>query len=196
MHHVSAASASKGERDLFWAVQGAGCGNFGVILRYYFDELPDAPEFASIYTLSWDWTSIDANSFADLLAGYAEYVRDMPETEFSLLKLTHVSAGQLGMIVQAVSPEGATLLDHRAEVEERYTAARRRFGAIVDQTPLRNPLGGHPGWTTALMGTESVQHVTYLEALQTMNGSGPNQFGKYKPAYLNTEFPPNQAAAI
>lgn len=196
LHHVSATSASSDERDLFWALQGAGCGNFGVILRYYFDELPEAPEFASIYTLSWNWTSIDTDSFADLLACYAEFVSDMPETEFSLLKLTHVSSGQLGMIVQAVSPEGTTRLDHRAEVERRYTEARTRFGEIVDHTPLRNPLGGHPGWTTALIGNESVQHVTYLEALQTLNGSGPNQFGKYKSAYMNKAFPPNQVAAI
>lgn len=196
LHHVSAASASKDERDLFWALQGAGCGNFGVILRYYFEELPDAPEFASIYTLSWDWTSIDAQSFADLLAEYAEFVRGMPETEFSLLKLMHVSAGQIGMVVQAVSAEGATLLDHRAEVERRHTEARTRFGAIVEPSPLRNPLGGHPGWTTAVLGNDSVQNVTYLEALQTMNGSGPNQFGKYKSAYMNKDFPSNQIAAI
>jgi FAD/FMN-containing dehydrogenase len=196
LHHVTATSTSKDERDLFWALRGAGCGNFGVILRYYFDDLPEAPEFASIYTLSWDWSSVDSDSFADLLAAYAEYVSDMPETEFSLLKLTHVSAGQLGMVVQAVSPEGATLLDHHGDVERRYAEAARRFGAIVDHTPLRNPLGGHPGWTAAPLGTESVQHVTYLEALQTMNGSGPNQFGKYKSAYMNKAFPPNQATAI
>ncbi|MEX2586988.1 MAG: hypothetical protein WD602_03210 [Actinomycetota bacterium] len=173
-----------------------GCGNFGVILRYYFDELPEAPEFASIYTLSWNWTSIDTDSFADLLACYAEFVSDMPETEFSLQKLTHLSSGQLGMIVQAASPEGSTRLDHRTEVERRYTEALTRFGAIVDHAPLRNPLGGHPGWTTANVGNESVQHVTYLEALQTLNGSGPNQFGKYKSAYMNKAFPPNQVAAI
>lgn len=196
LHHVSASSDSTDERDLFWALQGAGCGNFGVILRYYFDELPNAPEFASIYTLSWDWTSFDAESFADLLAGYADYVSGLPETDFSLLKLRHVSAGQIGMVVQAVSPEGATLLDHQAEVERRYTEVVARFGAIVEPSPLRFPLGGHPGWTTAVVGNESVQHVTYLEALQTMNGSGPNQFGKYKSAYMNKGFPPNQVAAI
>ena len=196
LHHVSATGPSDDERDLFWALQGAGCGNFGAILRYYFAELPDAPEFASIYTLSWDWASIDTNSFANLLASYTEFVSDLPETDFSLLKLTHVSAGQLGMTVQAVSPEGATLLDHRAEVERRYTETRRRFAAIVDHTPLRYPLGGHPGWMTALPGSESVQTVTYLEALQTMNSSGPNQFGKYKSAYMNKGFPANQVAAI
>ena len=91
---MSATSASSDERDLFWALQGAGCGNFGVILRYYFAELPDAPEFASIYTLSWDWSSFDTDSFADLLAGYAEFVSAIPETDFSLLKLTHVSRSE------------------------------------------------------------------------------------------------------
>ncbi|GAB4085987.1 FAD-binding protein [Myceligenerans cantabricum] len=196
LHHVSATSPSEDERDLFWALRGAGCGNFGVILRYYFDEPPEAPEHASIYTLSWDWASVDAESFADLLASYAEFVSHMPETDFSLLKLTHVSAGQLGMTVQAVSPAGATGHDHRADVERRYAEARTRFGAIVDHAPLRNPLGGHPGWTTAPVGNEHVQHVTYLEALQTLNGSGPNQFGKYKSAYLNKAFPPDQVAAI
>jgi hypothetical protein len=196
LHHVSATSGSKDERDLFWALRGAGGGNFGVILRYYFDELPEAPEFASIYTLSWDWKSIGPDSFAALLAEYAEFVSDMPETEFSLLKLTHVSSGQLGMIVQAVSAEGTSHLDHRTEVERRYREARTRFGAIVDHTPLRNPLGGHAGWTTAPIGDGGVQHVTYLEALQTLNGSGPNQFGKYKSAYMNKAFPLNQVAAI
>ncbi|GAA4700003.1 Berberine and berberine like [Promicromonospora umidemergens] len=195
LHHVSATS-TKDEQELFWALRGAGCGNFGVILRYYFNELPEAPELASIYTLSWDWSSVDTASFADLLAYYAEFVGDMPETEFSLLKLTHVSAGQLGMTVQAVSPAGTTLLDHRAETERRYREARTRFGAIVDHTPLRNPLGGHPGWMTDLIGNEKVQHVTYLEALQTMNGSGPNQFGKYKSAYMNKAFPSDQVDKI
>jgi len=196
LRHVSATSTSNDEQDLFWALKGAGCGNFGVILRYYFDKLPDAPEFASIYTLSWNWSSMDANSFADLLAGYADFVNDMPETEFSLLKLTHVSAGQLGMIVQAVSPEGTTRVDHQAEVGRRYAEARTLFGTIVAHAPLRAPLGGHPGWTTTPTGNESAQHLTYLEALQTLNGSGPNQFGKYKSAYMNKAFPPNQVAAI
>jgi FAD/FMN-containing dehydrogenase len=196
LHHVSAASSSPDERDLYWALLGAGCGNFGVILRYYFADLPVAPEFASIFTLSWDWASFTVDSFADLLAIYGQYVTEMPDTEFSLLKLTHVSAGQLGMIVQAVSPEGATLEDHRAEVERRHAAARSRFAQVADPAPLRNPLGGHPGWTTAVLGNYSVQNVTYLEALQTMNSSGPNQFGKYKSAYMNKGFPPNQAPVI
>jgi FAD/FMN-containing dehydrogenase len=196
LHHVSATAGSQAEKDLFWALQGAGPGNFGVILRYYFDDLPDAPEFASIYTVSWDWSSFSQASFSGLLASYSDYVTELPDTEFSLLKLTHVSAEQLGMTVQTASPAGATLEDHRAEVERRYAEVRTRFGAIAELAPLRSPLGGHPGWMTTLMDTQSTQNVTYLEALQTMNSSGPNQFGKYKSAYMNKAFPPNQAPVI
>jgi hexose oxidase len=196
LHHVSADSGTDDEKNLFWALRGAGCGNFGVILRYYFDAPPDAPAFASLYTFAWNWDKMSPGAFADLLAGYSEWVGGMPQNEFSLLKLTHVSAGQLGMIVQAVSDPGAALADHRTDVEQRYAQARAHFGAIVEPTPLLSPLGGHPGWTTAPVGDVSVQHVTYLEALQTLNGSGPNQFGKYKSAYMNKAFPPEQVSAI
>jgi hexose oxidase len=44
--------------------------------------------------------------------------------------------------------------------------------------------------------SDAAQHVTYLEALQTLNGSGPNQFGKYKSAYMKRAFPANQVEAI
>jgi len=44
--------------------------------------------------------------------------------------------------------------------------------------------------------SDAAQHVTYLEALQTLNGSGPNQFGKYKSAYMKKTFPASQAEAI
>ena len=34
MRHVSDGSGDSAERDLFWALRGAGCGKFGVITRY------------------------------------------------------------------------------------------------------------------------------------------------------------------
>jgi hypothetical protein len=52
----------------------------------------------------------------------------------------------------------------------------------VKTVPLEKPLGGHPGYMTTMPASDAAQHVTYLEALQTLNGSGANQFGKYKSA--------------
>ena len=49
--------------------------------------------------------------------------------------------------------------------------------------------------STPLKSKDAV-HLTYLEALQTVNGSGPNRFGKYKSAYMKKAFPADQCAAI
>ena len=57
-------------------------------------------------------------------------------------------------------------------------------------------LGGHFGLMSTLPARESETPLTYLEALQTLNGSGPNRFGKYKSAYMKKGFPDNQIKAI
>src|ERR1051325_7132818 len=196
LRHVSAASATSDERDLFWALCGAGCGNFGVIVRYYFAQLPDAPAHATIATLAWNWSDLDQKTFADLLASYAEFVAESPDTDFTLLKLNHVSAKQVGLVMQMVSAPGVAQGEHRERAEASVQVARARFGQVAPTVSLERPLGGHPGYMIALPASDAAQHVTYLEALQTLNGSGPNQFGKYKSAYMKKRFPDNQARAI
>ncbi|MDQ3280677.1 MAG: FAD-binding protein [Acidobacteriota bacterium] len=196
LRHVSAQSDTKDEQDLFWALCGAGCGNFGVIVRYYFADLPDAPDHATLHTLAWNWSDLDQSSFGDLLAAYAELVVRMPRTDFGLLKLNHVSNAQIGLILQMASEAGMTEHEHRDRAEAAVQQAQDLFAEIVPSVPLENPLGGHPGYMTTAPATDAAQHVTYLEALQTLNGSGANQFGKYKSAYMKKGFPPVQVAAI
>jgi hypothetical protein len=195
LRHVSADSASSDERDLFWALCGAGCGNFGVIVRYYFAELPDAPDHASIAVVAWNW-DLDRSKFGDLLAAYAEVVVNMAETDFSLLKLNHVSSGQIGLVLQLVSGPGVDAREHRERAELTTERYKTLLGRIVPTVPLEKPLRGHPGYMTTLPPGDSAQHVTYLEALQTLNGSGANQFGKYKSAYMKKPFPADQIDAI
>jgi hypothetical protein len=196
LRHVSADSASSDERDLFWALCGAGCGNFGVIVRYYFAELPDAPDHASLSVLAWNWSDLDRNSFGDLLAAYADLVVEMPETDFGLLKLNHVASKQIGLILQMVSAPGVGAREHRERAELTTERHRTVLSRIVPTVALEKPLGGHPGYMTTMPASDAAQHVTYLEALQTLNGSGANQFGKYKSAYMKKAFPPDQVDAI
>ncbi|MES2444420.1 MAG: FAD-binding protein [Pseudomonadota bacterium] len=196
LRYVSENSADSGERDLFWALRGAGCGNFGVIARYYFADLPDAPDHATLSVLAWNWADVSEDDFVALLAEYAEMVATMPDTDFSLLKLNHVAAGQLGMIYQSVSAPGTGLDEHRSRAAAQAGEIRRRLGAIAPLSPLLRPLGGHPGMMSTMPASDDVSHLTYLEALQTLNGSGPNQFGKYKSAYMKKAFPERQARAI
>lgn len=42
-----------------WAAGGSG-GNFGLITRYEFANLPTAPQHAELIVLAWDWADIVA----------------------------------------------------------------------------------------------------------------------------------------
>ncbi|WP_141323941.1 FAD-binding protein [Myxococcus sp. AB025B] len=196
LSHVSASSADPDEKDLFWALRGAGGGNFGVIARYYFQQLPDAPDHATLWTLAWDWSSLDLTAFTNLLAEYADLVTTLPDSNFTLLKLNHVAASQVGMVLQVTSPAGTKHDQHRRHAEDSVARVQKRFAKVARSRPLVRPLGGHPGMMTHLLASDEAQHITYLEALQTLNGSGPNQFGKYKSAYMKKAFPAEQVTVI
>lgn len=196
LHHVSGQSSDPDELDLFWALRGAGGGNFGVIARYYFAALPDAPSHASLTTLAWNWSDMPLPAFRDFMAEYGDLMLSLPEPCFTLLKLNHQAAGQLALVLQVASQPGQTAEDHGRQVERHLQAIRSRFRSIAPTVPLRSPLVGHVGHLHALPASQAAQHLTYLEALQTLNGSGPNQFGKYKSAYMKQAFPSDQLDAI
>jgi hypothetical protein len=95
-----------------------------------------------------------------------------------------------------VSAPGVGLREHQGRAEMSTNRWRALLDGVVPTVPLEKPLGGHPGYMTTLPASDAAQHVTYLEALQTLNGSGPNQFGKYKSAYMKKPFPADQTEAI
>lgn len=196
LRHVSESSTDPAERDLFWALRGAGGGSYGVIARFYFADPPLAPSYASIWTVGWDWTDLTESGFAALLAEYADWVEQMPEREFSLLKLNHVSAGQVSMIVQYASQPAQSLDDHLARTGASITAAQRRFSAVAKFVPkVKSELRAlRPG--AVRPGNQTVQHLTFLEAVQTLSGNGANQFGKYKSSYLRGAMPADQVQAL
>jgi hypothetical protein len=57
------------------------------------------------------------------------------------------------------------------------------------------PITGHPVWIDA-PGDQVVRYYTFLEGMQSMNGSGPNRRGKYKSAYMKQAFPSGQVDAL
>lgn len=176
LRHVSRASRSKAERDLFWALRGAGGGNFGVITRFWFDRLPAAPAWATIWNVDWDWSSITEADFSRLLASYAEWVDSMPDRHFALLGLQHVQGGSISMTYQVASTP-------RAGLDQHLRAAERAIAQARDMLAIKP-------------SDESTQHLTYFEAVQTLNDSGPNAYGKYKSAYMRSGFPEDQVAAL
>jgi len=195
LRYVSDSSSDVAERDLFWALRGAGGGNFGIIARYHFADLPVAPTHASIFTLAWDWADLTEANFARLLAEYADLVANLPPEEFTLLKLNHSAAGQIGLIWQRAAPKGVALATHTAQSEACVARLAQQLGLAAQATPLTTALCGSPGFLATHPKHASAQHFTYLEALQTLNGSGANKCGKYKSSYLTAAMPSEQVAA-
>jgi FAD/FMN-containing dehydrogenase len=168
--------ARKGDPDtgrLLWAHTGGGGGNFGIVTAYYFSRLPSPPVQVRLATTTWPWSGLTDADFATLLRNYGRFMaaHSHPVSPFSglfsLLKLFHQSAGQITMITQAAGPAFGLLPSFLAAVGH-----------------------GVPG------GSTTTETLTWLQATQTLNGSGPNQRAKYKSAYMKTSFPDGQIRAI
>ncbi|CAA0096893.1 Aclacinomycin-N/aclacinomycin-A oxidase [BD1-7 clade bacterium] len=189
---VSKNSADADERDLFWAHTGGGGGNFGVITAYHFETLPKAPEAALIGNLAWQWADVDAARLGALLDVFAELSNDAPREFFGLFNLNHISAGgQFNLVYQIVSSEDIPV--------ERLNAAsrsiERQMTDIAAPVASVTPIIGQMCWLGQAPAKSKNIH-TYYEALQQLNGSGPNQRSKYKSAYMKKAFPFDQVEKI
>ncbi|MFI5064679.1 MAG: FAD-binding oxidoreductase [Streptosporangiales bacterium] len=168
--------ARKGDPEtgrLLWAHTGGGGGNFGIVTAYYFRGLPSPPGQVRLASTTWPWSRLTADGFATLLRNYGRFMaaHSSPSSPFAglfaLLHLYHHSAGQVSMTTQAAGPAAGLL------------------PVFLDQITR-----GVPGGSTTTIS------LPWLQATQTLNGSGPNQRGKYKSAYLKTPFPEHQIGAI
>jgi FAD/FMN-containing dehydrogenase len=186
--------------DLFRACRGGGGGNFGMLTDYIFEKLPSAPREVAIATVAFDWATMTERKFAALLSIYGDYWETrgtLPDTwgMFSLLKLTHRSAGQIVMIVQFCNPDG-TCRD--LSVLNDFLV---RFHDCTP-VPAQGPAPGYGPATAREAGEllcsrpHTVMRYAWLTATQSLNGSGPNQRGKYKSAYMKRSFTAREAQRI
>jgi len=185
---VSRDSPDPDDRLLLWAHLGGGGGNFGVVTKFWFADPPAAPGDAHLLTLAWDWKKLDQASFARLVGNYGDFLAANSAVGspysglFTLLHLSQRVAGQIGLTAQYVGHEPKLLLEFAREISDGLPPAG----------PQAVPLGCHglPRPTT------QIQTMPWLFATQTLNGSGANQRGKYKSAYMVAPFPDRQIAAI
>lgn len=191
---VSADSANESERDLFWAHTGGGGGNFGIITAYHFDSLPEAPEIALVGSLSFNWSDVDLSTLESILSIFADISVDSPPEFFGEIKLNHVSAGgQFSILYQIVN---SSYLYSIAHIEDEANRIKSRFSDIVSPVEPVAPIIGHPIWLGSNFLESEFRLFTFYEALQYLNGSGPNQRGKYKSAYMRKRFPSDQIEKI
>ncbi|WP_344936655.1 FAD-binding oxidoreductase [Sphaerisporangium flaviroseum] len=180
--------------DLWWAHTGGGGGNFGVITRYWFKDLPRPPINVWLSAVAWDWDGMTYDPFARLVANFGRFCAENshPGSEyadlFSILKLTHKKAGKIGLITQvdATNPAaGRDRLDaFLSQIED---------GVGLERAELDVDLGEHP----QIRGLHREPLLMpWIQATQTLNGSGDNRRGKYKSAYMRKPFPDDQIQGI
>ncbi len=186
--YVSADAGSKDEQDLFWGHLGGGGGNFGVITRYYFKELPDSPAGAFITQLSINWTNITPDVLANLLNFFTALADDTANwRQFGIFALHHKSQGTVVLTIQTAILQNEDPAKIKAEYVDHLLGS---IGNMVEYqlTSISSvtSLGGY-----IQPAAHTIQY-TFYEAVQTLNGSGPNQRGKYKSAYMRKGFPMEQ----
>ena len=132
---------SKGEEaDLFWAHTGGGGGNFGAVTRYYFRELPDAPQRAWISTYSFKWADLTPEILFNLLEWFAAFSRNTDNWyQFGMFKLSHMANEEIHLVIQTAinkeMPETRILLDQQA----------KELNDICKHRVAERPVVGHGG---------------------------------------------------
>lgn len=187
---VSADSADPNERDLLWANQGAGGGNFGIVTKFWFRGLPAAPAKAWLCSQTWKWNALSPEAFASLIARYGDFLRQNsgPGSPyaglFSLLHLFQNVSGspQINLTTQYVGNQPALL--------EEFAALMARKLPTNTDAPAR--IGLHE----ALLPPGLITEMPWLFATAKLNGSGPYQRGKYKSAYMIEGFSDAQVEAM
>ena len=93
---VATREPSDPNRELWWALTGAGGGNFGIVTRFWFrspgatDELaplPRAPDSVLTFKAEWQWRDVNQAAFSRLIANYGEWCEHnaQPDSAFRAL---------------------------------------------------------------------------------------------------------------
>lgn len=188
------------DKELFWAHTGGGGGNFGIITKYYFKDLPTAPQgvIASNVHFSWDGFSKDA--MKNLLTWYFDLARNGWNNTVGKFQIFHEAAEEFVMYLYTSYSNDA----ERVEAKERHLDLEAQIEAIYNSCEPTKALGGHAGWapfpvrprkrhtSKASYVEDDTMDFPFYALTETINGSGPNQRGKYKSAYMIKDFPDNQ----
>ncbi|MBM1020198.1 FAD-binding oxidoreductase [Enterobacter sp. A11] len=202
--HVSLNSTGS-ERDLFIACRGAGGGNFGIILNYYFSELPVAPQTVYLLTLAYPWSNFTTQAqFDNFMRTYwqwfADHDADWSNSDpalangglFTLLKVQHRTAGDIKLVIQYTGMSGTVggvqdqpfidfvnAMNSAAGFTPQVNEEVKTHGPMLATSQpgrmLQDPVG-------------DARLMDWLYATQTMNTSGDNRRGKYKSSYQKGQF--------
>lgn len=141
---IATREPSDPNRELWWALTGAGGGNFGIVTRYWFRSpdasdarapLPQAPESVVSFKAEWSWNDVTESAFRRLIVNYCDWcvANAAPESPFaklySVLTLGRPKCGgkvELHGMVTAGSDSERLLNLHLSAVNAGLGVAHRR----------------------------------------------------------------------
>lgn len=168
------------QADLFWAHTGGGGGNFGIITRYEFENLPDAPISADIVNYAWDWNVISGAGpeyLIRIVRCFESLCSTLDNSAFVILKLTHKDANQIQLLVQDVKNQASGTLASKIQ------SKLKEFNVANTSEKLLS-VAGHPFQSSLVQE----QRLTWWQAVYELSGSGGPWNGKYKSAYMRLNF--------
>ncbi|MGW5675839.1 FAD-dependent oxidoreductase [Streptomyces sp. NPDC003860] len=191
------------KRDLLWAHTGGGGGNFGLITRYWLRDpkaqgtnpeqaLPKPPSEVLVHAAAIKWNQVTQGSFTRLVRNWGTWheqnsAPDSPyRSLFGLLKLNHISNGQIGLITQmdATVPDARGLFDRY--IQAVFAGVSAPLGAMTTR------MGEHQ----ALVQFQEPRRLPWYIATDSLSGGSPHLYGKYKSSYAKKGFSDFQIAAL
>lgn len=175
------------ETLLLWGCKGGGGGNFGVITKFFFGDLPPAPPAVRVMREAWNWDDFNESSFADFLQNYGRFLvghkrpGDPSEGLFSLLQLFCAPAPQIVLTTQLVGGSPEPLEEFRNAV---------RPAGMQSQIPI-DPFGH--GTLPSIPGPGS---QPWLSVTHALGGSSNPVRAKHKSAYMIGNFKTSECRTI
>lgn len=186
--YVSRESTDPDQFNLYWAHTGGGGGNFGVITKYYFHSLPKAPQLALLTTVAYPWAELDQELLGKLLGWFADFSQSADNwRQFGIFALNHQVSGEIHLTIQTVLNDGESEAAIRAQYIQPLLDSLKK---IKPYHLMSKPGLAHHGFL--FQNTADTVLYTFYEVVQNLNGSGANQRGKYKSAYMRKPFPPTR----
>jgi hypothetical protein len=194
--HVSRRSSGGSEKDLLAACCGGGGGQFGIITSYYFDDLPTAPR--EVLWLPLEFEIPDETTLRDLLRAYYGWFANNQSNEetwglATKLELRHFNSGPHTLGIHYVDTKGGV---SDREPFDDFVEAMLNVIPVVRES-LTPPEVYHIPHGKASTGRkitnirdarDATRRMDWLPFTQLVNGSGPNQRGRYKSAYQKGDF--------